>query len=58
MFVQNLDRIVRKSNVTPRQFQYCTTDSITINLLFQKTFLLTHKFGTALAIEMTADREE
>ena len=25
---------------------------------FRKTFLLTHKFGTAWAIEMTADREE
>ena len=28
MFVQNLNRIVRKPNVTPRQFPYCTTDSI------------------------------
>ena len=24
MFVQNLNRIVRKPNVTPRQFSYCT----------------------------------
>ena len=47
MFVQNLHRIVRKPNVTPRQFPYCTTDSIPIDLMFQETFLLTHKFGTA-----------
>ena len=28
MFVQNLNRIVRKPNVAARQFPYCTTDSI------------------------------
>ena len=41
-FVQNLNRIVRKPNVTPRQFPYCTTDSIPIDLLFQENFP-THK---------------
>ena len=35
MFVQNLNRIVRKPNVTPRQFPYCTADSIPIALIFQ-----------------------
>ena len=38
MFVQNLNRIVRKSNVTPRQFPYCTTDSFLIDLMFQENF--------------------
>ena len=28
MAIQNLNRIVRKPNVMPRQFPYCTTDSI------------------------------
>ena len=46
MIVQNLNRIVRKQNVTPRQFPYYNTDSILIDMMFQKTFLLTHKFGT------------
>ena len=34
MFVQNLNRIARKPNVTPRQFPYCTTNSISIDLMF------------------------
>ena len=38
MFVQNLHRTVRKPNVTPRQFPYCTTDSIPIDLMFQENF--------------------
>ena len=38
MFVQNLNRIVRKPNVMPRQFLYCTTDSIPIDLMFQENF--------------------
>ena len=38
MFVQNLNRIVRKLNVTPRQFPYCTTDSIPIDLIVQENF--------------------
>ena len=41
MLVQNLNRIVRKPNVTPRQFPYCTTDSILIDLMFQEN-LPTH----------------
>ena len=28
MFIQNLNRIVRKPNITPRQFPYCTTDRL------------------------------
>ena len=40
MFVQNLNRIVRKSNVTPRQFPYYTTGSIPINLMFQENFFI------------------
>ena len=47
IFVQNLNRIVRKPNVTPRLFPYCTTESVPIDLFFRKTFLLTHLFGTA-----------
>ena len=46
MFIQNLNTIVRKPYVTPRQFLYCTTDSIPIDLMFKKTCLLPHKFGT------------
>ena len=38
MFLQNLKRIVRKPNVMPRQFPYCTTDSIPIDLMFQGNF--------------------
>ena len=37
MFVQNLNRIVRKPNVTPR-FPYWTVDSIKIDLMFQENF--------------------
>ena len=38
MFVQNLNRIVRKTNVMPKQFSYCTTDGIKIYLMFQENF--------------------
>ena len=38
MFIQNLNRIVRKPNVAPRQFPYTTTDSIPIDLMFQENF--------------------
>ena len=38
MFFQNLNRIVRKPNVTPRQFPYCTTDSSPFDLMFQENF--------------------
>ena len=38
MFIQNLNRIVRKPNVTLRQFLYCTTNSIPIDLMFQENF--------------------
>ena len=37
-FVQNLNRIVRKSNVKPRQLPYCTTGRIPIDLMFQENF--------------------
>ena len=40
------------------QIPHCTTDCISINLVFQETFLLTHKLGTAYAIEMTVESEE
>ena len=33
-----LNRIVRKPNVTPSQFLYCTTNSIPIDLMFQENF--------------------
>ena len=36
MFVQNLNRIVRKPNVTSMQFLYCTADSIPIDLMLAK----------------------
>ena len=39
MFFQNLNRIVRKPNVTPRQFPYYTTNNIPIYLMFQENFL-------------------
>ena len=47
MFVQNLNRIVSKPNVTTGQIPYCKTDSISIDFIFRKTFLLIHKFGIA-----------
>ena len=34
MFIQNLNRIVKKPNVTTSQFPYCTTDCIKIDLIF------------------------
>ena len=37
-YITNLNMIVRKKNVTPRQFLYCTTDSIPIDLMFQENF--------------------
>ena len=36
MFIQNLNRMVSKQNVTPGQIKYCTTDSIPIDLMFQE----------------------
>ena len=36
MLFQNLNRIIRKTNVTARQSPYCTTDSIPIDLMLQK----------------------
>ena len=38
VFVQNLNRIVRKPNVTPKQFPYCTTVTILIDVMFQGNF--------------------
>ena len=58
MFIQYLNRIVSRPSVTPRQILQCTTNRIPINLMFKETFLLTHKFGMARVIKMTADREE
>ena len=56
--VQDLHKIVRRPNVTPGQVPHYTTESIPTNLVFQETFLLTHKLGTACAVEMTAESEE
>ena len=58
MLIQNLNRIVSRPNITPGQILHCTTTCIQITWCIMKTFLLTHKFGTAWAIDMTADREE
>ena len=61
MLVQNLNRIASRQNVRQGLILYCATNCIPIDLLtwcLKKTFLLTHKFGAARAIEMTADREE
>ena len=58
MLVLSLSRIVSRPNVTPGKILYCTTNCITIAWMSRKTFRLTHKFGTACAIEMAADREE
>ena len=38
IFIQNLNRIISKPNVTPGQILYCTTDSIPIDLMFQENF--------------------
>ena len=38
MFVQNLNRIVRKPNVTPGQILYCTTDCIPVDLKLEENF--------------------
>ena len=58
MFFQNCNRIVSKPNVTPGHVPYCTTESIPIGLMVQENFPTNTKFVTALAIAMTADREE
>ena len=42
MFVQNLNRIVRKPNVTRKQFSYCTTDNIPIDLMYRAKFSYSH----------------
>ena len=57
MLIQYLNRIANRPNVTSGQILHCTTNCIPI-WCFWKTFLLTHKFETAWAIEMTADRQE
>ena len=38
MFVQNLNRIVSKPNVTPGQITYFTANSIAIDLMIQENF--------------------
>ena len=58
MFVQNLNKIVSKPNVTPGQIPYCTSDSIPIDLMFQENFRTHTQVWTSWPIEMTADREE
>ena len=58
MLIQNLHWIVRRPNVTSGQIPHCSTDCIPINLVLVETFLLTHKLGTACAVEMTAKSKE
>ena len=58
ILVQNLHRIFRRPNLTPGEIPHCTTDCIQLTWCFRKTFLLTHKLGTACAVEMTAESEE
>ena len=58
ILILNFDRIVSRSNLTPGQMMYFTTNCFSIDLMLRKTLLLTHMFGTAWAIEITADREE
>ena len=59
MLLQNLNRIVSTPNVTPG-YRSCIAPQTVVQLTWclRKTFLLTLKFGTAWAIEMTSDREE
>ena len=38
MFIQNLNRIVSKPNVTPWQTLCCTTDYISVDFMFQENF--------------------
>ena len=58
MLIQNLNRIVSRKNVLPRQILYCTRYCSPINLVFQENFHTNTQFGTACVIDMTADREE
>ena len=47
MFVENLNCIVSKINIMPRQILYCATDCIPVDLMFHEISQLTHKFGTS-----------
>ena len=47
VLIQNLNRIVSRPNVTPRQILQSTPTVFQLTWCFKKTFLLTHKFGTA-----------
>ena len=38
MIIPNINWIVSQPNVTPRQILYCTTDSISVDLIFQENF--------------------
>ena len=58
MFVQNLNRIVRNPNVTPRQYPYCTADSIPIDLMFQENFPSYLQVWNCLSHRNDCDREE
>ena len=57
MHIQNIKRIISKPNVVQRQIQFAPQTVLQLTW-FRKTFLLTNKFGTAWAIEMTTDRKE
>ena len=58
MLVQNLQRIVRRPNVTPGQIRIAPQTVFQLTWCFRKTFLLTHKLGTACAVEITAESGE
>ena len=58
MFIQNLNRIGGKPNVTPDRSCIGPQTVSQLTWCFRKIFLLTHKFGTTWDIEMTTDREE
>ena len=38
IFIQNLNRIASRPNVTPGQIMHCTTNCIPINLMFKENF--------------------
>ena len=58
MFVQNLNRLSAGQMLRQSRSRIAPQTVIQLCWCFSKTFLRTHKFRTAWAIEMTADREE
>ena len=57
MLIQNLNRILSADQMLHQGRSCIALQTVfQLTLCLRKTFLLTHKFGTACAIEMTADR--